>query len=79
MQISLEKRQLVSEQAGEIWYATSVLSALMLFGLAVFFFIFWALPYWFKVHKRLNEVLGCWALTFSNGRNIIGSFIQVPF
>lgn len=36
-------------------------------GLASFFFVFGALPYWFKVHKHLNEVLGCWALTFPNG------------
>jgi hypothetical protein len=24
------------------------------------------LPYWFKLHKHLNEILGCWALTFPN-------------
>lgn len=83
---SLPQYNLVSESAGEIWYACSVLTALFLFGmylyivvwnmgadgdartgLAVFFFFFGALPYWFKVHKHLNEVLGCWALTFPNG------------
>ncbi|KAH9900728.1 voltage-dependent anion channel-domain-containing protein [Cubamyces lactineus] len=57
---------LVSEQAGQIWYATSVMSGLMLFGLAVFLFVFGVLPYWFKVHKHLSEILGCWALTFPN-------------
>ncbi|KAF9046254.1 voltage-dependent anion channel [Panaeolus papilionaceus] len=57
---------LVSPLAGEIWYAGSVLGALLLFGLAVFFFIFGALPYYWKVHKSLNEILGCWALTFPN-------------
>ncbi|KAK7677832.1 hypothetical protein QCA50_019144 [Cerrena zonata] len=57
---------LVSQQAGEIWFAVSVMSALLLFGLAVFFFFFGALPYWFKVHKHLHEILGCWALTFPN-------------
>lgn len=57
---------LVSTQAGEIWYAASVMSALLLFGLAVFFFFFGAFPYWFKVHKHLHEILGCWALTFPN-------------
>lgn len=31
----------------------------MLFGLAVFFFVFGALPYWFKLHKHLSEILGC--------------------
>jgi len=44
-----------------------VLTALFLFGLAVFFFVFGALPYWFKVHKHWSEILGCWALTFPNG------------
>ncbi|THG96018.1 hypothetical protein EW026_g5735 [Hermanssonia centrifuga] len=49
---------LVSPAAGEIWYASSVMAGLLLFGLAVFFFIFGALPYWFKVHKHLHEILG---------------------
>ncbi|KAI0798201.1 voltage-dependent anion channel [Abortiporus biennis] len=57
---------LVSAQAGEIWYASSVMAGLLLFGLAVFFFLFGALPYWFKLHKHLHEILGCWALTFPN-------------
>ena len=35
------------------------MAALLLFGLAVFFFIFGALPYWFKLHKHLDEILGC--------------------
>ena len=57
---SLKARgDLVSDEAGEIWYASSVLGALLLFGLAVFFFIFGALPYWFKLHKSLKEILGC--------------------
>ncbi|KIY73632.1 hypothetical protein CYLTODRAFT_434029 [Cylindrobasidium torrendii FP15055 ss-10] len=56
----------VTARVGEIWYAVSVMSALMLYGLAVFFFIMAALPYWFKVHKHLHEILGCWALTFPN-------------
>ncbi|KAG8708220.1 hypothetical protein FRC11_006666 [Ceratobasidium sp. 423] len=57
---------LVSPAAGEIFYAASVMSALLLFGLAVFFFVFGVLPYWFKLHKHLHEILGCWALTFPN-------------
>jgi tellurite resistance protein TehA-like permease len=57
---------LISPMAGEIWYACSVLGAVLLWGLAVFFFVFGVLPYWFKVHKHLNEILGCWALTFPN-------------
>lgn len=53
--------------AGEIWYSSSILGATVLFGLAVFLFIFGVLPYYWKVHKHLNEILGCWALTFPNG------------
>ena len=56
---SLPLHGLVSERAGEIWYATSVMSGLMLFGLAVFLFFFGLLPYWFKLHKHLHEILGC--------------------
>ncbi|KAF8754083.1 Voltage-dependent anion channel [Rhizoctonia solani] len=55
-----------AREIGEIFYAASVLSALLLFGLAVFFFAFGVLPYWFKLHKHLHEILGCWALTFPN-------------
>ncbi|GJE96716.1 voltage-dependent anion channel-domain-containing protein [Phanerochaete sordida] len=62
----LKHRGLISDIAGEVWYAGSIMAALLLFGLAVFFFIFGALPYWFKLHKNLNEILGCWALTFPN-------------
>ena len=60
---SLPLHGLVSATAGEVWYAVSVMSALMLFGLAVFLFVFGILPYWFKLHKHLSEILGCWALT----------------
>ena len=35
------------------------MAGLLLFGLAVFFFVFGALPYWFKLHKHLREILGC--------------------
>lgn len=56
---------LVTPQAGEIWYASSVLAGLLLFGLAVFFFVFGALPYWFKIHKNLKEILGCKLQTVS--------------
>ncbi|TFK40496.1 voltage-dependent anion channel [Crucibulum laeve] len=62
----LREHDLISPIAGEVWYAVSVLAGVLLFGLAVFFFIFGALPYWFKVHKNLHEILGCWALTFPN-------------
>lgn len=57
--LSLPRHSLVSDIAGEVWYSASVLAALMLLGLAVFLVIFGALPYWFKLHKQLNEILGC--------------------
>lgn len=60
---SLPLHGLVTENAGEVWYAASVMSGVMLFGLAVFLFVFAILPYWFKLHKHLGEILGCWALT----------------
>ncbi|KAF5388724.1 hypothetical protein D9757_004805 [Collybiopsis confluens] len=64
--IILPAHGLISPTAGEIWYASSAMAALMLYGLAVFFFVFGILPYWFKLHKHLHEILGCWALTFPN-------------
>ncbi|TFK70559.1 hypothetical protein BDN72DRAFT_856858 [Pluteus cervinus] len=62
----LPLHNLVTPLAGEIWYSVSVLSGILLWGLAVFLFFLGVLPYWFKVHKQLNEILGCWALTFPN-------------
>lgn len=67
---SLPAHNLVSPNAGEIWYASSILGATALLGLAVFLFLFGALPWWFRVHKHLNEILGCWALTFPNGEHL---------
>ena len=59
MSCRLKHRGLISDIAGEVWYAGSIMAGLLLFGLAVFFFIFGALPYWFKLHKHLHEILGC--------------------
>lgn len=49
----------MGEEAGEIWYAVSVLAALLLYALAIFFFLFALLPYFFKLHKKLDGILGC--------------------
>ncbi|PPQ78757.1 hypothetical protein CVT25_010760 [Psilocybe cyanescens] len=67
-QFLLSRDGLVSTSAGDIWYASSVLCSVLLFGLAVFFFVFGALPYGFKVYKRLGlkDILSCWAVTFPN-------------
>ena len=56
---SLPAHGLVTPDAGDVWFAASVMSGLLLFGLAVFLFCFGVLPYWFKVHKHLSEILGC--------------------
>ncbi|EKM52736.1 uncharacterized protein PHACADRAFT_126777 [Phanerochaete carnosa HHB-10118-sp] len=82
-QTILPANGLVTPQAGEIWYASSALAGLLLFGLAVFFFVFGALPYWFKMHKRLDEILGCWALTFPNVGwisviRVLGDIFDIP-
>ncbi|TFL01185.1 voltage-dependent anion channel [Pterulicium gracile] len=79
----LPAHNLISPQAGEIWFAGSALISLMLFGLAVFFFLFGLLPYWFKLHKHLNEILGCWALTFPNvgwisTLRVLGDTFDIP-
>ncbi|KAJ3790213.1 voltage-dependent anion channel [Lentinula aff. detonsa] len=79
----LAAHHLLTPAAGDIWYASSVLSALMLYGLAVFLFVFGVLPYWFKVHKHLKEILGCWALTFPNVgwiscTRVLGDVFHIP-
>jgi Voltage-dependent anion channel len=56
---SLPLHNLVSPLAGEIWFSSSVMIGILLFGLAIFFFVFGLLPYWFKVHMHLSEILGC--------------------
>ncbi|KIY52451.1 hypothetical protein FISHEDRAFT_69869 [Fistulina hepatica ATCC 64428] len=65
-QYILKEHNLVSSNAGEIWYACSVMSGLLLFGFAVFLFLLGILPYWHKLHKHLDEILSCWSLTFPN-------------
>ncbi|KAH9166888.1 voltage-dependent anion channel-domain-containing protein [Lactarius sanguifluus] len=79
----LPQHDLVSPLAGEIWFSSSVLVGLLLFGLAIFFFAFGVLPYWFKVHKHLSEILGCWALTFPNvgwitTLRVLGDALDIP-
>ncbi|KIY64179.1 hypothetical protein CYLTODRAFT_493343 [Cylindrobasidium torrendii FP15055 ss-10] len=72
--LSKYSRQILASQpdleiSGEMWYSTNVLAALMLYGLAIYFFAFDVLPYWNKLHRTrqgLDEILGYWALTFPN-------------
>jgi len=82
--VILPLHNLVSATAGEVWYAASVMVALMLFGLAIFLVLFAALPYWSKVNKSLDDVLSYWALTFPNVGWIstlgtLGNVLGIPF
>lgn len=67
----LPAQNILFPDSGEVWYAASVVCALFLFGLAVFFFVFGALPYWFKFDKHLNEILACKQLPTEGGRELI--------
>ncbi|KAK0202326.1 voltage-dependent anion channel-domain-containing protein [Desarmillaria ectypa] len=62
----LPLRGYVADNAGDVWYSASVLASLLLYGLALFFFIFGVIPYRFSLRRHMNEILGCWALTFPN-------------
>lgn len=62
----LPARGYVADIAGDVWYSASVLASLLLYGLALFFFIFGLIPYRFSLRRHMNEILGCWALTFPN-------------
>jgi len=54
----LPLHQFITYDAGDVWFAGSIMGGLMLFGLAVFFFFFSMVPWGFKVSKRLHHVLG---------------------
>ncbi|KAK0452754.1 voltage-dependent anion channel-domain-containing protein [Desarmillaria tabescens] len=62
----ISARGYVADIAGDVWYSASVLASLLLYGLALFFFIFGIIPYRFSLRRHMNEILGCWALTFPN-------------
>ncbi|KAA1079160.1 hypothetical protein PGT21_001897 [Puccinia graminis f. sp. tritici] len=47
----------------------------MLTGCSAVLFIMAAIPYWTRLHKHLNEILGCWATTFPN----IGLILSLKF
>lgn len=62
----LPKHHFLLPTTGDIWYAGSILSGIMLLGLAVFLFFFCLVPWWRKVNKTIYDILGFWALTFPN-------------
>ncbi|KAI8460815.1 hypothetical protein BY996DRAFT_6409092 [Phakopsora pachyrhizi] len=55
--------------------AGSIFVGTMLTGCSAVLFILAAIPYWSRIHKHLNEVLGCWATTFPN----IGLILSLRF
>ncbi|KAA1111369.1 hypothetical protein PGTUg99_003007 [Puccinia graminis f. sp. tritici] len=57
------------EKAGCVFVGT------MLTGCSAVLFIMAAIPYWTRLHKHLNEILGCWATTFPN----IGLILSLKF
>lgn len=66
---------LISPNAGEIIFAGCVFVGTMLTGCSAVLFIMAAIPYWTRLHKHLNEILGCWATTFPN----IGLILSLKF
>ncbi|KAK0452756.1 voltage-dependent anion channel [Desarmillaria tabescens] len=62
----LGARGYINEATGDIWYSASVMASLLLYGLALFFFIFGVIPYRFSLRRHLDGILDCWALTFPN-------------
>ncbi|KAK0184785.1 voltage-dependent anion channel-domain-containing protein [Armillaria mellea] len=58
----LAARGYTTEIAGDVWYSVS----LLLYGLALFFFILGVITYRYPFKGHMNEILTCWAMTFPN-------------
>ncbi|KAH9820342.1 voltage-dependent anion channel [Melampsora americana] len=71
----LPANNLISDNAGEVWFAGCVFVGIMLTGTALLLFILAAIPYWSRLHKHLDEILGCWATTFPN----VGLVLSLKF
>ncbi|KAH9810196.1 voltage-dependent anion channel-domain-containing protein [Melampsora americana] len=71
----LPANKLISELAGEIWFAGGIFVGIMLTGTAFLLFILAVIPYWSRLHKHLDEILGCWATTFPN----VGLILALKF
>ncbi|KNZ55015.1 hypothetical protein VP01_2791g1 [Puccinia sorghi] len=80
---------LISPNAGEIVFVSSlsesprifllimgcIFVGIMLTGCSAVLFVMAAIPYWTRLHKHLNEILGCWATTFPT----IGLILSLKF
>ncbi|POW03331.1 hypothetical protein PSTT_11189 [Puccinia striiformis] len=56
-------------------FSGCVMVGIMLTGCSALLFTMAAIPYWTRLHKHLNEILGCWATTFPN----IGLILSLKF
>ncbi|KAK0472532.1 voltage-dependent anion channel-domain-containing protein [Armillaria novae-zelandiae] len=56
----------ITEVAGDVWYSASVMASLLLYGLALFFFVLGVITYRYPFKGRMHEILTCWAMTFPN-------------
>ncbi|KAK0488379.1 voltage-dependent anion channel [Armillaria luteobubalina] len=56
----------ITEVAGDVWYSASVMASLLLYGLALFFFVLGVITYRYPFKGHMDEILTCWAMTFPN-------------
>ncbi|KAK0188355.1 voltage-dependent anion channel-domain-containing protein [Armillaria mellea] len=70
----LPARGYVADIAGDVWYSASVLASLLLYGLALFFFIFGLIPYRFSLRRHMNEILGLGWITATRS---LGDIFQI--
>ncbi|PBK87630.1 hypothetical protein ARMGADRAFT_1121610 [Armillaria gallica] len=62
----LGARGYITEAAGDVWYSASVMASLLLYGLALFFFILGVIAYGYSFKGHMDGILSCWAMTFPN-------------
>ncbi|PBK68181.1 hypothetical protein ARMSODRAFT_209496 [Armillaria solidipes] len=62
----LAARGYITDAAGDVWYSASVMASLLLYGLALFFFILGVITYGYSFKGHMDEILSCWAMTFPN-------------
>ncbi|KAG0143471.1 hypothetical protein CROQUDRAFT_48789, partial [Cronartium quercuum f. sp. fusiforme G11] len=58
--------EILTEEVGQVFFGIGVLSGIFLLGLCLILFLMAVIPYYKKLHKSLNQVLGMWATTFPN-------------
>ncbi len=56
---SLGARGYITEAAGDVWYSASVMASLLLYGLALFFFILGVIAYGYSFKGHMDGILSC--------------------